>query len=220
MILSLAVILGLIASVIRHRSETASQIASISLRSPWLVLFALVLQVPLLWAPFGPTQQVTATQVAFLFSHLPLLTFIWLNRRILGIRIAGIGVLCNLLVVLSNYGFMPITPQTLVRINPGSALDQWTLGFHYGRSKDIILLQQDTTLWVLSDILVLPPPFPWPTAFSLGDLLLAVGIIITLQGPVSLPRLARPFRSTQREGSLHAHSMIHEEVSNHESQES
>jgi len=38
-------------------------------------------------------------------------------------------------------------------------------------------------LWVLSDILVLPPPFPWPAAFSLGDLLIATGIVILLQGP-------------------------------------
>jgi len=220
MILSLAVILGLIASAIRHRSETASQIASISLRSPWLVLLALALQVPLLRAPFGPTLEVTGAQVAFLFSHLLLLTFVWLNWRVLGIQIIGIGVLLNLLAILSNGGFMPITPQTLVRINLGSALDQWTLGFHYGRSKDIILLQHDTTLWVLSDILVLPPPFPWPTAFSLGDLLIATGIIVTLQGPVSLPRLAHRFRSWQRQISLHAYPMTHKEVPKDESQKS
>ncbi len=220
MILSLAVILGLIASVIRHRSETASQIASISLRSPWLVLLALALQVPLVRAPFGPTQEVTGAQIAFLVSHLLLLTFVLLNRRILGIQIVGIGVLSNLLAILSNGGFMPIAPQTLVRINPGSALDQWTLGFHYGSSKDIILLAHDTALWVLSDILVLPPPFPWPTAFSLGDLLIAAGIIVTLQGPVSLPRLAYRFRSSQRQSSLHAYSMTHKEVPRDESQKS
>jgi hypothetical protein len=219
MILSLAVVLGLIASVIRHRSETASQIASISLRSPWLALIALVLQVPLLWAPFGPTQEVTASKAAFLFSHLLLLTFVWLNRRVLGIRIVGIGVLCNLLVILTNGGLMPITPQTLVRINPWSALDQWTLGFHYGRSKDVILLQHETALWALSDILVLPPPFPWPTAFSLGDLLIAGGIILMLQGPVSLPRLAGRSRSFHRQSRLNAYSMIHEEVPTDESQE-
>jgi len=218
MILSLAVILGLIASVIRHRSETASQIASISLHSPWLVLLSIALQVPLLRAPFGPTQEVTGAQVAFLLSHLLLLTFVWLNRRVLGIRIVGIGVVFNLLAILSNGGFMPITPQTLVRINPGSAQDQWALGFHYGSSKDIILLQHDTTLWVLSDILVLPPPFRWPTAFSLGDLLIALGIIVTLQGPVSLPRLAYVFRSSQRQRSLHAYPMTHKEVPKDESQ--
>ena len=190
MILALAVILGLIASAIRHRSETASQVASIPLRAPWLALVALALQIPLLRAPFGPTQQVVAAQALFLLSHLLLLTFVWLNRRLVGIQIVGLGVLCNLAVILTNGGFMPITPETLVRINPGSTLDQWTVGFHYGSSKDVILLAQDTFLWVLSDMLVLPPPFPWPTAFSIGDLLIAAGIIVLLQGPVSVPEPA------------------------------
>ena len=190
MILALAVILGLIASFFRHRSEAASQIASIPLRAPWLALVALVLQVPLLRAPSGPTQQVVAVQAVFLLSHLLLLSFVWLNRRLVGIQIVGLGVLCNLAVILTNGGFMPITPETLVRINPGSTLDHWTVGFHYGNSKDVILLAQDTNLWVLSDILVLPPPFPWPTAFSAGDLLIAAGIIVLLQGPVPIPEPA------------------------------
>jgi hypothetical protein len=190
MILTLAVILGLIASTIRHRSETASQLASITLHAPWLALVALALQIPLLRTPFGPTQQVVAAQALFLLSHLLLLTFVWLNRRLVGIQIVGLGVLCNLAVILTNGGFMPITPETLVRINPGSTLDQWTVGFHYGYSKDVILLAQDTFLWVLSDMLVLPPPFPWPTAFSIGDLLIAAGIIVLLQGSVSVPEPA------------------------------
>jgi len=221
MILALAVILGLIASAIRHRSETASQIASIPLRAPWLALVALALQVPLLRAPFGPTQQVTAAQALFLLSHLLLLMFVWLNWRLVGIEIVGLGVLCNLIVVLANGGFMPITPQTLVRINPGSTLEQWTVGFHYGGSKDVILLQQETTLWVLSDILVLPPPFPWPTAFSVGDLLIALGIIVMLQGPVYFAPQARiEEQQPQGHNGLHSILTLFREVPKDESQES
>ena len=190
MILTLAVILGLIASAIRNRSNAASRLASITLHAPWLALVALALQVPLLRAPSGPTQQVVTAQTLFLLSHLLLLTFVWLNRRLVGIQIVGLGVLCNLAVILTNGGFMPITPETLVRINPGSTLDHWTVGFHYGYSKDVILTAQDTVLQVLSDMLVLPPPFPWPTAFSAGDLMIAAGIIVLLQGPVSIPEPA------------------------------
>ena len=190
MILTLAVILGLIASAIRNRSNAASRLASITLHAPWLALVALALQVPLLRAPSGPTQQVVTAQTLFLLSHLLLLTFVWLNRRLVGIQIVGLGVLCNLAVILTNGGFMPISPETLVRINPGSTLDHWTVGFHYGYSKDVILIAQDTVLQVLSDMLVLPPPFPWPTAFSAGDLMIAAGIIVLLQGPVSIPEPA------------------------------
>ena len=219
MILALAVILGLMASAIRYRSETLSQLASIPLRAPWLALAALALQVPLLRAPLGPAGEVVTVRVLFLLSYPLLLTFVWLNRRLAGIQILGVGVACNLLVILTNGGLMPISPQTLVRINPGSTLDQWTLGFHYGRSKDVILLQQDTTLWWLSDILVLPPPFPWPTAFSMGDLLIALGIIVLLQGPVSFPGLARRDRGLPGQASLHSYANLSREVANDESQE-
>jgi hypothetical protein len=190
MILALAIILGLIGSAIRHRGRAATQLASIPLRSAWLALLALALQIPLLRAPFGPLAQVGVQQAFFLLSHLLLLAFVWRNRELVGIQIVGLGVLCNLLVILANSGFMPITPETLVRINPGSTLSQWPTAYHYGHSKDIILLREDTLLWVLSDILVLPPPFPWPAAFSLGDLLIAGGIVVLLQGPLRLPRLS------------------------------
>jgi len=219
MILALAVILGLIASGIRHRSRTASQIASIPLRAPWLALVALALQVPLIRAPLGPTQQVVVAQALFLLSHLLLLTFVWLNRWLVGIQIVGLGVLCNLLVILTNGGFMPITPQTLVRINPGSTLDQWPVGYHYGNSKDVILLQEATVFWFLSDILVLPPPFPWPAAFSVGDMLIALGIVILLQGPVYLPVPGRQDRGLKGKTGLDAYLSISREGTKNESQE-
>ena len=123
---------------------------------------------------------------------LLLLSFVWLNRRIPGVLIVGIGILCNLLVILSNSGLMPITPETLVEINPGSTFQQWPVGTHYGYSKDIIKLQQATRFWALSDMLVIPPPFPRPTAFSLGDLIVAAGIIVLMQGPSAKAELSKP----------------------------
>jgi hypothetical protein len=136
-------------------------------------------------APGGPIQRVQVQQALFLLSLLLLLVFVWQNRRLTAIRMVGLGVICNLLVILANGGWMPITPQTLAQINPGSIPEQWPSQVHYGYSKDIILLQEQTRLWGLSDILVLPSPFQRPTAFSLGDLLIALGIILVLQGSVA-----------------------------------
>jgi hypothetical protein len=191
MILVLAIVLGLAASWVRHRRQTWDQIAAISLQWAPLALLAVLLQVPLLRAPAGPIEELRVEQALFLLSHVLLLALVWRNRRQVSILILGLGVLCNLAAVAANRGFMPISPETLVQINPGSTLAQWPSGMHYGYSKDIILLQGQTRLRVLSDMLILPPPFPWPTAFSLGDLFLAAGVLTLLQGPGKLSKPAR-----------------------------
>ncbi|MFN2166003.1 MAG: DUF5317 domain-containing protein [Anaerolineae bacterium] len=189
MILAVAVVLGLLVSLARYKTKAIDRIAALPLRSAWLALLALVLQYPLLLAPFGETQQVVLHQILFLISHLLLLAFVWLNRSMLGIQIIGLGVILNLAAILANSGFMPVSPEALVQINPGTSLGQFPAGLHYGYSKGIILAREETNLWLLSDILILPPPFPWPTAFSLGDLLLGFGVGVLLQGPRNLVRL-------------------------------
>jgi hypothetical protein len=182
MILALAVVVGLAASLVHYGGRAFHRIAAIPLRSAWLALLAFVLQWPLLQAPAGAVQRIGMQQALFLLSHLLLLGFVWRNRQLPGIQIVGLGVVCNLLVIAANGGLMPITPETLIQINPGSTLAQWSIGAHYGHSKDIILLWAEIRLGALSDILVIPPPFPRPTAFSLGDLLIASGIVVLLQG--------------------------------------
>jgi hypothetical protein len=45
-------------------------------------------------------------------------------------------------------------------------------------TKDAVLSSQQARFWILGDILVIPEPFPWPTAMSIGDVLLAVGVFL------------------------------------------
>jgi hypothetical protein len=182
MILASAVVLGLAISLDRHRGHAFNRIAAIPLRSAWLALLAICLQLPLLRAPMVPSGSIGVEMALFLGSLLLLLVFVWRNRRLAGVLILGVGVVCNLLVIVANGGFMPITPETLVEINPGSTVEQWPEGVHYGNSKDVIRERENTQLWALSDILVSPLAFPVPIAFSLGDLVIAVGIVVLLQG--------------------------------------
>ena len=180
MILAWAVIVGFLIALIRFRGDTLNQVAAIPLQYPLLVLLAVGMQIPLLRSPGGPTSEVALQQVLFLLSHLFLLVFVWLNRRIQGVMVIGIGLVLNLLIILLNSGFMPIAPETLVKINAGTVVTDWPHGIHYGFSKDIILTKETTRLWLFSDILVIPPPFPFSVAFSFGDILISIGIIALL----------------------------------------
>jgi hypothetical protein len=190
MILAAAAILGLLVSLIRFRGRALGRIAAIPLRVAWLAILAVVLQLPLLRAPAGPPQELGLQQVLFLGSHLLLLTFVWYNRRLAGVLIVGAGLICNLLVIGLNGGFMPITPETLTVINPETSVDTWPEDMHYGYSKDVILARERTRLWALSDVLAIPPPFPRPTAFSVGDLVIAAGIVVLMQGVSEEPESA------------------------------
>ncbi len=183
MILAWAVVLGLLVAWARHRGKIADHLASLSLTGVWLVPLALLLQLPLLSSGTGPVESIRVPQILFLSSQGFLLLFVGLNWSSAGIRLFGLGLLANLVVIGLNGGFMPITPDTLTAINPGSRVEQWIPGLHYGGSKDIILPRGETALWLLSDILVLPPPFPWTAAFSVGDLFIGAGIVWYLQAP-------------------------------------
>lgn len=180
MILVWAVILGLLLSFLRYRGEFINRLASIPIRSAWLILIAIGMQLPLLRTPAAPAGDLVLQQVLFILSHVVLLIFVWLNRHITGILVIGSGVVLNLAVILLNGGFMPISPETLVKINPGTTAADWLIDMHYAYSKDVILAKAETNLWWLSDILVLTIPLPVRAAFSPGDLIIAGGIILLL----------------------------------------
>jgi hypothetical protein len=111
-------------------------------------------------------------------SYIILWAVVWLNRHLPGMGVVLVGVSCNSLVIAANGGYMPIAPEALQRICIGA--DQIPLGNVLAGSKDVLLARQQTLFWILGDALVIPEPFPWPTAMSIGDVLLAVGVFLLI----------------------------------------
>jgi len=176
MVLVLGIAAGWLGGLVR------SWITGLPFRVPefskvWLVPTAVLPQLLIFQIPFtaGWFSDTWAAGV-LVVSQLTLLAFIWFNRHLVGMRILGIGLILNLLVITLNGGLMPITPETAMALYPDVPPSVWQIGTRPGRSKNILLLAGHTRLAWLSDSILLPAWFPWTRALSPGDLLIVLGV--------------------------------------------
>lgn len=182
MILAAAVILGLAAGFLRAWLGRRSY-RVISLRYPGLVFFAFIPQ----WLAFYQSRSGSRfpdawVPVVLVGSQVVLLVFAWLNRKQPGFWLLGGGLLLNFIVILSNGGFMPITPEAVRKIYPEASETSWQIGKRLGNGKDIVLPAAATKLWFLSDRFLVTNWSFTRVAFSLGDVLIALGAFWLLWG--------------------------------------
>jgi hypothetical protein len=174
LVLPFAILLGviLVTGMMRKRGRLQA-LAELPVHRLWLVPVALALQLPLFLSPAASaTSELLIPRIAFIASYLLLGWVVWANRHLPGLRWLAIGVFLNGLVIVANGGGMPIAPETVIALG-GSASP---VGIHDGASKDFVQSIDATRLWFLSDILAIPRPFPWPVAFSIGDIFIVVGV--------------------------------------------
>jgi hypothetical protein len=153
------------------------------LQSMWLVLVAFLPQLVVAYLPFSRyllPDWLAASSLAA--SLIVFLAFVWLNRRLPGMPILIIGLGLNLIVILANRGWMPISPLTASHLVSGNVNQSFSVGSRFGQ-KDILLLPQDMQFEILADRFLLPGWFPYQVAFSLGDILIALGVFWLLAKP-------------------------------------
>lgn len=172
------------------RGGRFSPLQTIPIRGWELAVAAFGIQIVVIYllpATWGNSLRVTMLFI----SYVLLAVLVWLNRRQQGMWLLGAGLLANWIVILANGGHMPVSYEALVAAGRSYLLTGSGTGSLVLASKDILLPPGETRLWFLSDIFVLAPPFPIPAVFSVGDLLIAIGLFRFVAGLFRAPAQER-----------------------------
>ena len=175
MILTIAVVSGLISGLI-HAYVKKRRLVIPDFKAGWLVPVAFIPQALCFFLPVTRTRiPDDVVAILLIISQLMLLVFAWLNLNQRGFLALGLGVVLNVLVITANGGWMPISPETLINLNPNSGLHNWVVGQRLGVSKDIVLPYGRMIFPLLSDRIVFPPLLSKGLAYSIGDIFIGLG---------------------------------------------
>ena len=155
-----------------------------------LALFALAMQAVAILVPLGVDD--IPKRLLFVLSYLILLIFIARNLARPGIAIIGIGVLLNVLPIVTNGGLMPITAENLERAGQTRHIEGRREGDAIPYTKNVLKSKENTRFYELSDRIVWDNSFFF-RVFSVGDVVIAGGLVVTL-GDLLLPRVKREAR--------------------------
>jgi hypothetical protein len=158
----IGILVGLLA---RGRMDNLS---SFRFRWGWLAVAGLLVQVVLftqagdqLAGGFGPALYVLSTLAVFVA--------VVRNIRVPGMALVALGAVANLAAITANGGFMPASAEALA----AAGLDG--PGAH---TNSVVL--EHPALEPLTDIFAIPASWPMANVFSVGDVLIGVGIVIVI----------------------------------------
>jgi hypothetical protein len=141
-----------------------------NLRFSWapLIVVGMVVQLLLFSTSLGDALGAAAPLV-YVASNVAVLVAVWKNRSIPGLPLVLVGGAANLLAICANGGYMPVSSAALTALGRG-APD----GYVNSRFVDGALLGP------LTDQFAMPAWMPMANIFSVGDVLIGVGIAIAI----------------------------------------
>ena len=141
-------------------------LAAIHFRFAGLIVLGFVIQLLLFSTPL--TDRVGALGAPlYVLSTGMVFVALLANMRIPGLAIVAIGAACNLVAIVTNGGYMPASPSALL------AAGMVPSG---GYSNSTVV--PDPALAGLTDVYALPQWLPFANVYSIGDILIAVGIVV------------------------------------------
>ncbi len=162
MFIMYAVVIGLLVAIAaRGRLQGLGEVR---FRWPQAALGGLLLQVLLFWHPFASRVGEWGTPL-YLASCVLVLAAVLRNAAVPGLRLIAVGAALNLVAIAANGGSMPASPAALAAIGKAPSVD-------YTNSAVVV----EPVLVGLTDIFATPRWLPFSNVFSLGDLLLGLGV--------------------------------------------
>lgn len=181
-LLVLAVVIGLLAK------GDLGRLAEAKLRCSGLIVVVLGLWlVPFVMkAIFHNTHQAPVYAIMHVGQFAVLLVLALANHRILGVKLAALGVVVNSVAVIANGGFMPASYEAVSRAI--YKFDPATPMVHHG------FINAGTRLAFLCDIIPAPRPYVLcPGVYSIGDVITTIGVMIAI---IAIMRTPVPSKQT------------------------
>ncbi len=160
-----AVPIGLVAGFLL--GGRLDRLASVRFRLGWLAVAALLVQLAL----FSPAADGLSTEVirgAYLGSIALVGAVILANIRLPGVPLIVLGGAANLAAILANGGAMPASPGALA-----------ALGIEVSGNSASVVVERPA-LEPLTDLFAMPAWLPLANVFSVGDVLIGLGVAISI----------------------------------------
>ena len=143
-------------------------LAEVSFQRAWALPAALGLQMLIVYVlPGAPGELRNAAHVA---SYVLALVFVVANRRVPGLLVIAAGGALNFLAIAANAGVMPASPSALATAGLADTPGQFASSAGVAHP----------TLGFLGDVFAVPASWPVHNVFSVGDVLIVLGVAIGL----------------------------------------
>lgn len=161
-----AVAFGLVIGLLS--SGSLERLGRLDLRWAPLIAIGMIVQLALFSSPLGNVLGSLAP-VAYIASNGMVLAAVARNSAVPGLPLVFVGGASNVLAILANGGYMPVSPAALAAM-------RWGAETGYSNSR----LVADVQLWPLTDIFAMPTWIPTANVFSIGDVLIGIGVAIAV----------------------------------------
>ena len=161
-----AVALGVACGILFHGHVQG--LAAVRFRWAGLALAGLVIQIALFSAP---VEQAIGNAGAPVYVASSVLVFVAVMRNagLPGLPIVALGAGSNLAAIVANGGWMPANPAALAALGE-------SVGQGYSNSR----VFESPALAPLTDVMALPGWLPFANVFSVGDMLIGIGVFMAI----------------------------------------